>query len=59
MDSRNNEISIFLQPKISTFAQIPANRRKQRKCLGGVPFDQPKGARKIKSKNEKRPVTHI
>jgi len=53
IDRRNNEISIILQPKISTFAQIPANRRRQRKCLGGVSFDQPKEARKIKSKSEK------
>ena len=53
MDRRNNETSIILQPKISTFPQILANHRRQRKCLGGVSFDQLKGARKIKGKSEK------
>ena len=53
MDRRNNEISTLLQPEIFTFAQIPANRRRQRTRLGGVSFDQPKEARKIKGKSEK------
>jgi hypothetical protein len=57
MDRRNNEILIFLQSKMCTFAQIPANLRRQRTCLGSVSFDQSKEAQKIKGKSEKYPVT--